>query len=191
MKLTSLLFLVTAYRGLRKAPDIAADGAIELYRQANESARAYMDLRFRHFGTFVLVSLAIAGGGLRLDELSEFGPEICLLGCTVTVLFWALDMRTAQHLRHWAKLGRSYADAIARFATPPEPRGRVLRAGWVTNLLFGVALICWVAVGVHSLQDAPNNTSKPRTGEPPVQPSGQPHPSSPDDRSHSSRDTGQ
>jgi hypothetical protein len=77
-----LWLLVVMAGGVGRRAQPGAD--VELYRQACEDAPAYMDLRFRHFGTFVLVTFKIATVGIKTSALSPSGVQLCAVGAVVS-----------------------------------------------------------------------------------------------------------
>jgi hypothetical protein len=69
--------------------------------------------------------------------------------CRSSRKFWGLDVRTAGYLKHFNSVAVNRADRLGAAAHPGPSGGRLLKAGRVTNALFGLSLICWIATGVH------------------------------------------
>ena len=73
---------------------------LEVYRQAGENARMYAQPRFSSLSGFLtyvgLLTAAVAFLYSNQDKHAEFAfavPLVSLLGCVLSVLFWALEVR--------------------------------------------------------------------------------------------------
>jgi len=72
---------------------------LEVYKQRNEWARAYMNLRLRHFAAFAIVMVFVATAAFKLDNLTAYRSPILIFGIIITLLFWLLDYRTGEFLK--------------------------------------------------------------------------------------------
>lgn len=68
----------------------------ELYAQTSANVRAYMDLRFKHFTTFMVVTAFIGTATFRIDLFNSVRPLTACVGIVASCLFWLLDYRTSQ-----------------------------------------------------------------------------------------------
>ena len=73
---------------------------LAVYRQAGDNARMYAQSRFSNLSGFLtyvgLLTAAVAFLYSNQDEHAEFAlavPLVSLLGCVLSVLFWALEVR--------------------------------------------------------------------------------------------------
>jgi len=57
-----------------------------------------MDLRFKHFGTFVVV-VGLLAAAFQMQSLSAIRTSVAGIAIVLTVLFWLLDYRTSQNHR--------------------------------------------------------------------------------------------
>jgi hypothetical protein len=154
------------------------DALLALYEQSCENARAYMDLRFKHFTTFIVLTALLGATTFQVETLKGFRPLFCLVAVLLTLLFWLLDNRTSYHQK--TELGRikMYEHLIgAPPFTLPKPKLR-LRASLITNLIFLVILFSWGYMGYTqrlNLSAQPPVTSSdqqsqiPDGGQPPKQ----------------------
>jgi hypothetical protein len=126
---------------------------IQYYQQACNHARAYMDLRFKHFGTFVVIVTLLTGGVLKFPN--EWEKAFCsIIGLLVSFLFWTLDLRTGQYLaKHWNdvyKLENYFRSEITKLCavvpTSERPkRIKIFRASMITNYLFALFTLMWIS----------------------------------------------
>jgi hypothetical protein len=110
----------------------------EGFIQASENARAYMDLRFKHFGTFVVLT------GLLGTAISQAD------GFVLTILFWILDFRTSHYLLDEFHRIRVFKEFLSMPATKPPTRRVLLRASHTTSFIFLAILLMWGIIVVHS-----------------------------------------
>lgn len=122
---------------------------LEIFRQANENARAFMDLRFKHFGTFVLTAIALAGAGLRIEDLQGKEGVVSLAGAALTVCFWALDRRTGAYLTAHANQAADYARRLGADAAKPASGG--VGSSTLTALLFAAITLAWLASALDAV----------------------------------------
>jgi len=119
---------------------------LELFRQSSENARAYMDLRFKHFTTFMVVTALLGTAIFKVNSLESMRCALTGIAVTLSILFWLLDYRAAQHQK--TQLARIAAyEKILNVPAVQEPRFRILlRASNATNLIFATITICWSIV---------------------------------------------
>ncbi len=124
----------------------------QYYQQACNHARGYMDLRFKHFGTFIVIVTLLTGGVLKLPN--EWEKSFCsIIGLFVSILFWILDYRTGQYLaKHWGdvyKIENYFRDRISNLAlvvpVSAKPKRKIyFRASMITNYLFILFTLMWI-----------------------------------------------
>lgn len=124
----------------------------QYYQQACNHARAYMDLRFKHFGTFIVIVTLLSGGVIKLPN--EWEKAFCsIIGLLVSILFWTLDLRTGQYLaKHWGdvyKIENYFRDKISNLAlvvpiSAKPKRKKIFRASMITNYLFILFTAMWL-----------------------------------------------
>jgi hypothetical protein len=111
--------------------------------QASNNARAYMDLRFKHFGTFVLMTGLLGGAAFRVEELSNVQASLAGASLVLTVLFWLLDFRTSQYFSDELHRIRVFKQLLAVPPTNCPKHLVLLRASHATNLIFLATLVLW------------------------------------------------
>src|SRR5437870_274899 len=55
------------------------EGLLLLYEQSCENARAYMDLRFKHFTTFMFVTGLLGAMTFQVETLRNFKFQFCIV----------------------------------------------------------------------------------------------------------------
>lgn len=143
---------------------------LEFYRQACVNARMFVDLRFKHFTTFMVITGLLGAAAFNVPGLNARRIEIIFLAHVVTVLFWFLDFRTSQLWRHEFEKVRTFERALNEgfhLILPPPEKSR-LKASTATSLLFCVILISWLtaflAMGQESNKKPSANISPPPVG---------------------------
>jgi len=116
--------------------------------QASHNARAYMDLRFKHFGTFVLLTGLLGGAAFRIEELSGVRATLAGISWVLTLLFWLLDFRTSQYFADELHRIRAFKHLLGVPPTNCPKRLVLLRASRATNLIFLATLIIWGVIFV-------------------------------------------
>lgn len=123
------------------------DVVLEFYRQAALNMRMFVDLRFKHFTTFMVISGLLGAASFNVPALQEYRPFIQTVAIVVTLLFWLIDFRTSQYWRHeLAKIGvfEKALNEGVHLILPPPVKVR-LRSSFATNLLFALLLSVWVS----------------------------------------------
>ena len=144
---------------------------LEVYRQAGENARMYATSRFSNLTGFLtymgLLTAAVAFLYSNEKDHALFEqavPLVSLLGCVVSILFWALEIRH----HHWwefyeLQVVRSLEDVMGRGQYPPEAQagsrrsfinGRRLLGLSATAATYGIyiaSLIFFLVVGLTAL----------------------------------------
>ncbi len=119
------------------------------YKEARADARAFIDLRFKHFTTFAVV-FGIASLAASREELQAVRPGIAAAMVAVTLLFWSIDGRTSQYHRGVLLRIGGYEEALHLPRPAPTPGRRRLPSSAATSLLFLLAVCVWLTVlGVH------------------------------------------
>jgi hypothetical protein len=126
--------------------DISKETELEIYRQAANDARAYMDMRNRHFSTFLIISGILLAGLFQVAGLMPRHTLIAVLGLTVTILYWMLDYRMAQYLRGSTSLVRVYEAKFHKPSHNTTPGRRLLPATLISNLLFAMIFTLWMCL---------------------------------------------
>jgi hypothetical protein len=144
---------------------------LEVYRQAGENARMYATSRFSNLTGFLtymgLLTAAVAflySNGKDHAMFERAVPLVSLLGCVLSILFWALEIRH----HHWwqyyeLQVVRSLEDVMRRGQYPPEAQAGQRRSFIQGRRLFGLSataatygiyvssLAFFLVVGVTSL----------------------------------------
>jgi hypothetical protein len=121
----------------------------EVYKEFANKARAYMDLRFKHFATFSVLTTFLGTAAYQNRSLEHVLPAIMALGLTVCILFWVLDHRTAQYLRYYSRQTQVFEDKfiphlrLREELMPKMPTPRIVGASAITNVIFAVILVAW------------------------------------------------
>ena len=120
------------------------ESLLMLYEQACENARAYMDLRFKHFTTFMFLTGLLGALTFQIESLRSFRPIFSTVAISLTVLFWLLDNRTGYYQKLELTKIQFYELIIGAYAiSPPRKIIRKISATLVTNLIFLVILFSW------------------------------------------------
>jgi hypothetical protein len=129
------------------------------YKEARADARAFIDLRFKHFTTFAVV-FGIASLAASREELQSVRPGIAAVMVAVTpLLFWSIDGRTSQYHRGVLLRIGGYEEALHLLRPAPTPGRRRLPSSAATSLLFLLAVCVWLTVlGMHLFVDQPDET---------------------------------
>lgn len=129
------------------------DVVMEFYRQALSSMRMFVDLRFKHFTTFMVRTGLIGAAAFNVSAVSAWRPAIIGISIAVVILFWVIDARTAQYTRQELARAQTFERALNEgvcLLLPPEEPVRI-RSSTATNLLFGLLLISWTGALVATL----------------------------------------
>lgn len=121
---------------------------LEVLRQAGENQRAYMDLRFKHFSTFVVLTTLLGVAAFQVDALARARWLPALVALGVTALFWRLDSRTAAFQRAAAATVEKIERLLRAPDGLPQPPDTRFGASKVTNTLFAVIVVWWIAVTI-------------------------------------------
>jgi hypothetical protein len=132
----------------------------DVYKEFSSNARAYMDLKFKHFATFSVLTTFLGTAAYQNKSAPGAVFGISVLGVTESILFWILEHRTGQYLRYFLKQTKAFE---ARFIplhlrgelVPPVPSPRLLGASRVTNLIFAIILVAWLLLPFLSLLEKP------------------------------------
>lgn len=136
---------------------------LEAYKQKNEWARAYMNLRLRHFAAFAIVMVFVASAGFKIENLTSYRTYIVLFGVIVTVLFWLLDYRTGEllksHINECKRMESCFL--IPDMPEVPASTPKYLKASTVTNLIFSSILCGWILLfSVCAFKDTDKSPGK-------------------------------
>lgn len=116
------------------------------FTQASENARVYMDLRFKHFGTFILVTGLLGTAIFQIQVLSDSRLSLAAISIIFSILFWLLDFRTAQYFK--CEIGRiRFYKKLLKVPRFEEPKHiLLLRASTATNLIFLAITVMWLVI---------------------------------------------
>ena len=109
-----------------------------------------MDLRFKHFGTFVVI-VGLVGTAFQVDALSVLRPSIAKIGLTLSFLFWLMDFRTSQYLDDELHRIRVFKQLLAVPTTNVPKHVVALRSSHATNFIFLIVLIMWGTILIEFL----------------------------------------
>jgi hypothetical protein len=138
------------------------DIVLEFYRQAQLNARAFIELRFKHFTTYMVLTGLLAAGAFNksFSTLTDSSTLLSFIASTMTVLFWVIDRRTGHLFQAEADRIRILERALnfgSNLVSAPAPRFRI-RSSTATNLIFLISFTSWyvyymykVLVGLHFL----------------------------------------
>ncbi len=132
---------------------------LEVYRQRNEWARTYMNLRLRHFASFAIVMVFVATAAFKIENLLVYRSPILLFGIIVTLLFWLLDYRTGELLKAHISGYKEIENTFLNFEVEeiPTSKPKLLKASMVTNFIFFLILVGWIllfSVSVSQVEQA-------------------------------------
>ena len=116
---------------------------VEVYKQTCDWARAYMNLRLRHFAAFSVILFFLTTALFKIDKLAHYSIYIIIIGFVITLLFWILDYRTAEFLKcHITYAEELENTLVGKRLSSPKPK--FLKASMVTNLIFVIVLMIWL-----------------------------------------------
>lgn len=121
----------------------------ECLNQASQTARAYMELRFKHFGTFVVLTGLLGTATFQFQTLAGIRPALCAIPVILTVLFWLLDFRTSQYFDDEIQRIRCFKKQLHVPSIDLPKRVVLLRASHATNLIFLMVLVMWTLIWHH------------------------------------------
>ncbi|MDY6854523.1 MAG: hypothetical protein SWO11_07415 [Thermodesulfobacteriota bacterium] len=153
---------------LINSADAKRETILEVYRQVCADTRAYMELRFKHFGTFVVLTTLLGALAFNFQPIKPYRPYVCLFAIGLTVLFWLLDYRTSLYHRTAISLGFNCQTVLeSPFCQPPKLK-RSLPASLITNLIFATILLFWIMMcGVMFLEMTSTTPGNAQTAERP------------------------
>ena len=119
--------------------------------QASNNARTYMDLRFKHFGTFVVLTGLLGGAAFRLEALTDIRTQLAGIAWVLSILFWFLDFRTSQYLADELHRVHFFKELLYVPSSNVPKRRVLLRASHATNLIFCSTLVMWGIIFWHNV----------------------------------------
>ena len=119
---------------------------LELLRQASENARMYINLRAKHFATFLVLNSILGFAISQIESLKIARSYLSVLGLLLTLLFWQLDFRTSQYYQSEKTRILNYEKMLNAPTLSYPPRRIFLRASTITNLIFLLIIIFWVFI---------------------------------------------
>ena len=129
----------------------------EVYKEFGNNARSYMDLKFKHFATFSVLTTFLGTAAYQNRSIEQIVHVVAVLGLVASSLFWILDHRTGQYLKYYWKQTRSLEerfipDLITRDQLLPRiPPARIAGASAITNIIFTVITLAWAGLLITSL----------------------------------------
>lgn len=121
----------------------------ECFVQSCNNARAFMELRFKHFGTYAVIAGLLATAVFREETPTRIRASVASLAICLTILFALLDYRTSQYLFTELEVSRSLQRRLGMPHDATPHRRIVLRASTATGLIFAVFLALWIIALVH------------------------------------------
>lgn len=135
------------------------DYLLEVYRQSCLHVRAFMDIRFKHFTTYIAIMVMF---GIVLKEIKDPKYSFVIAVCEIinSVLFNLLDTRTGEYLTNQNKTCISIEHKfkqlyplVLQTATPAlVPKTKYIKSSTVTKLIFGLFTLIWCFVALYYLQ---------------------------------------
>ena len=117
---------------------------VEVYKQTSDWARAYMNLRLKHFAAFSVILFFLTTAAFKIDKLKDYTGYIIIIGIAITMLFWILDYRTSEYLKCYINYSKKLENTLVG-ETISLPNPKFLKASMVTNLIFVIVLAIWIA----------------------------------------------
>lgn len=126
---------------------------LEALRQASENARAFMDLRYKHFASYLVVAGAVLVASSQLGWRDGIpGASIGGIGLVLTLLWWRLETRSAQlHAAERVRVAELEELASIPRRRHPTPSGGFFSATRTTACIFAVASVVWIALSIAAL----------------------------------------
>ncbi|MFH1131205.1 MAG: hypothetical protein V1754_07710 [Pseudomonadota bacterium] len=134
----------------------------EAFIQSNENARALMDLRFKHFTTFMVLTALLGTAIFQVDDLSNIQGYLPWIAVCLSVLFWLLDYRTSQLQKIEMHNITEYKKALKVPMVPALRLPKTIGASKITNLIFAIIVLSWITV---ALVGASRSTEKVRSNQ--------------------------
>ena len=132
------------------------DVVLEYYRQACLNMRMYVDLRFKHFTTLVVITGFLGAAAFNVSGLTAWRAFLLGLALVITLLFWFIDFRTAQYWKHEFLKIQVLEQALNegfRLLLPPAERV-IVRSSAATSFVFLVLASSWAAALVATSVNA-------------------------------------
>lgn len=132
------------------------DVVLEFYRQAAFNMRMFVELRFKHFTTFMVITGLLGASAFNVPALQEYRFFIQVIAIAVTLMFWFIDFRTSQFWKHEiVKIG-VFEKALneGAYLILPSPVKVHVRASFATNFIFALLLSAWL--GSMFCETSPN-----------------------------------
>lgn len=132
--------------------DLDAANIREIYKEFGNNARAYMDLKFKHFATFSVLTTFLGTAVYQNRGLEHAVEAVSSLGFVAAILFWILDHRTGQYLRYYIGQARKFEERLIPSLTirndliPRIPSARIAGASRITNVIFTVIIVAWASL---------------------------------------------
>lgn len=131
---------------------------LEVYRQSCLHVRAFMDLRFKHFTTYIAI-MVLFGAVLKEIEQPKYAFVIAIVEIINSLLFNLLDSRTAEYLAAnnrncmiiEAKFKRLFPLVLETGAPSDIPKPRIFKSSVITKLIFYLFIMMWILVALYYL----------------------------------------
>ena len=111
---------------------------LEVYRQAGENARMYANSRFSNLNGFLtymgLLTAAVAflySNGKDHLMFERAVPLVSLLGCVLSLLFWAMEVRHHHWWQHYEMKVVPELEATMRWSQYPPEAGAGQRRSFI------------------------------------------------------------
>ena len=147
------------------------EALISAFEQSNEWARAFMDLRFKHFTTFMVITALLGTLTFQISTMSNNKRIPAIGACILTLLFWALDLRTSQYQRFELAKLRELSTQLSLPKSTTTLKPAVIKASTATNLIFLVILGFWLSLVIGEFKNTTSSRSPASSASPARRPS--------------------
>ena len=128
---------------------------IEMYSQSCAHLRGYIDLRFKHFTTYIAIMVLLAAA-IKGTSTPLLRAGISLCEFSISVLFYLLDLRTQEYLFQQSsicniielKFKSLFPTTFLLIHNHTRPKKKV-KASLITKLLFFLFMLMWAFVTTY------------------------------------------
>ena len=120
----------------------------ELLIQSHENSRALMDLRFKHFTTFLVLIALLGTVVFQIEDLKGIRVILAWVATSLSVLFWLLDHRTSQLYRIETNKASQYESFLKAPKISPPVIPKTISASKLTNIIFLIVVLPWIIIAI-------------------------------------------
>ena len=133
------------------------DVILKIYEQYCYNLRSFIELRFKHFTTYIAIN-SLIGVGVYF-KISDWLVVVmlCHFSFIVTLLFWMIDFRTMAHIRETSEnicfINNIFSENLnlKKVLTLHKKKKLLCSATLATNLLFLLFITGWFYVMLHAI----------------------------------------